>query len=109
VFSVKTRPSIHPSIQVTSHVPLCRFHLQKVKNMTFKEGHEFKIRIKPKDDCNTFAINIGHDSENIAMHFNPRFSDNTIVCNSLSGGCWGDEQCEGILPFSPGEECKVCW
>ncbi|XP_071360632.1 lectin, galactoside-binding, soluble, 2b [Trachinotus anak] len=78
----------------------------KVRDMSFKEGHELKIRIKPKDDCNTFAINIGHDSENIAMHFNPRFESNTIVCNSLSGGCWGDEQCDGNFPFSRGEECK---
>ncbi|XP_070777398.1 lectin, galactoside-binding, soluble, 2b [Enoplosus armatus] len=82
----------------------------KVKDMTFKEGHEFKIRIKPKDDSNSFAINIGHDSDNIAMHFNPRFDcgndTNTIVFNSLSGGCWGDEQREGNFPFMRGEECK---
>ncbi|XP_040002967.1 lectin, galactoside-binding, soluble, 2b [Xiphias gladius] len=82
----------------------------KVKNMTFKEGHEFKIRIKPKDDCNSFAINIGHDSENVALHFNPRFDcsgdSNVIICNSLSGGSWGDEQREGHFPFVRGEECK---
>nr|WCO08197.1 galectin family member 2b [Lateolabrax maculatus] len=82
----------------------------KVKDMTFKEGNEFKIRIKPKDDCNSFAINIGHDPENIAMHFNPRFACgddiNTIVFNSLSGGSWGDEIREGNFPFSRGEECK---
>ncbi|XP_069545634.1 lectin, galactoside-binding, soluble, 2b [Brachyistius frenatus] len=82
----------------------------KVKNMTFKEGQEFKIRIKPKDDCCSFAINIGHDAENIAIHFNPRFDfegdNNTIVCNSLSGGCWGDEQRDGVFPFVRGEECK---
>ncbi|XP_026216042.1 lectin, galactoside-binding, soluble, 2b [Anabas testudineus] len=77
-----------------------------VKDMTFKEGHEFKIRIKPNDSCSSFAINIGHDSENIALHFNPRFEAGSIVCNSLSGGCWGDEQCDGVLPFSCGEECK---
>ncbi|KAL7403629.1 hypothetical protein ABVT39_003207 [Epinephelus coioides] len=82
----------------------------KVKDMTFKEGHEFKIRIKPKDDCESFAINIGHDSENVAMHFNPRFDCggdvNTIVFNSLSGGCWGDEHRENNFPFLRGEECK---
>ncbi|XP_074487017.1 lectin, galactoside-binding, soluble, 2b [Sebastes fasciatus] len=82
----------------------------KVKDMTFKEGQEFKIRIKPKDDCESFAINIGHDSENIAMHFNPRFDycgdTNTIVFNHLSGGDWGDEHREGNFPFTRGEECK---
>ncbi|KAM9857056.1 lectin, galactoside-binding, soluble, 2b [Aulostomus maculatus] len=83
---------------------------QKVKDMTFKEGQEFKIRVKPKDDCCSFAINIGHDSENIALHFNPRFDldgdTNIIVCNSLSGGCWGDEERDGNFSFTRGEECK---
>ncbi|GAA6222225.1 beta-galactoside-binding lectin-like [Lates japonicus] len=82
----------------------------KVIDMAFKEGQEFKVRVRPKDDCNSFAINIGHDSENIAMHFNPRFDCggdvNTIICNSVSGGCWGDEQREGNFPFARGEECK---
>ncbi|XP_054460454.1 lectin, galactoside-binding, soluble, 2b [Anoplopoma fimbria] len=82
----------------------------KIHDMTIKEGHEFKIRIKPKENCDSFAINIGHDPENIAMHFNPRFDaggdTNTIVFNSLSGGSWGDEHREGNFPFVRGEECK---
>ncbi|XP_022049834.2 lectin, galactoside-binding, soluble, 2b [Acanthochromis polyacanthus] len=82
----------------------------KVHDMTFKEGKEFKIRIKPNDDCSRFAINIGHDPDNIAMHFNPRFDwggdSNVIVCNSMSGGCWGDECRNGNFPFVRGEECK---
>ncbi|KAM8879448.1 lectin, galactoside-binding, soluble, 2b isoform 1-T1 [Spinachia spinachia] len=82
----------------------------KVQNMTFKEGQEFKVRIKPQDSCNSFAINIGHDPENVAMHLNPRFDcqgdTNTIVFNSLSGGSWGDELREGSFPFVRGEECK---
>ncbi|XP_028268417.1 lectin, galactoside-binding, soluble, 2b [Parambassis ranga] len=75
----------------------------QVKDMSFREGQEFKIRIMAND---SFAINIGHDSQNIAMHFNPRFESGTIICNSLSGGCWGDEYCEGQLAFSRGQECK---
>ncbi|XP_073323480.1 lectin, galactoside-binding, soluble, 2b [Pagrus major] len=82
----------------------------RVSNMTFKEGHEFKVRVKPNEDSNSFAINIGHDAENIAMHFNPRFEcgsdENTIVYNSVSGGSWGDELRESNFPFQRGEECK---
>ncbi|XP_061576622.1 lectin, galactoside-binding, soluble, 2b [Cololabis saira] len=82
----------------------------KVVNMTFKEGHEFKIRIKPDDDSNSFAINIGHDSENLALHFNPRFDhcgeSDVIVCNSSSGGSWGNEERCSNFPFQRGEECK---
>lgn len=59
----------------------------------------------------SFSINIGHDPENLALHFNPRFdygSDvNTIVFNTLSGGSWGDEQHEGHFPFTRDEEAKV--
>ncbi|KAM7394663.1 hypothetical protein PAMP_021449 [Pampus punctatissimus] len=83
----------------------------KVMEMSFKEGHELKVRVKPKDDCASFAINIGHDPENLAMHFNPRFQlggdNNIIVFNSMSGGCWGDEQRDENFPFVCGEECKL--
>ncbi|KAM3865349.1 lectin, galactoside-binding, soluble, 2b [Diretmus argenteus] len=74
--------------------------------MAFKVGHELKVRVKPKDDCDSFALNIGHDSDNVALHFNPRFEDHIIVFNSNSGGCWGDEHREGHFPFQRGEECK---
>ncbi|XP_037103618.1 lectin, galactoside-binding, soluble, 2b [Syngnathus acus] len=78
----------------------------KVMGMSFKEGQEFKIRVKPKDDCNRFSINIGHDSDNIALHFNPRFDQSAIICNSMSGGSWGDEHRDDNFCFSHGEESK---
>ncbi|XP_056135988.1 lectin, galactoside-binding, soluble, 2b [Lampris incognitus] len=82
----------------------------KIQNMTFKEGKELKVRVKPADHCARFAINIGHDPSNIALHFNPRFNSsgdtNTIVCNSLSGGCWGSEHRERNFPFVRGMESK---
>ncbi|XP_034544134.1 lectin, galactoside-binding, soluble, 2b isoform X2 [Notolabrus celidotus] len=81
-----------------------------VTDMTFKEGQEFKIRVKPSEDCSTFSINVGHDADNIAMHFNPRFDSggdsSVIVFNSKSGGSWGDEQRDDHFPFVRGEECK---
>ncbi|XP_041838954.1 galectin-2-like [Melanotaenia boesemani] len=83
----------------------------KIYELGFKEGQELKISIKLSDDCTTFAVNIGLDSDNIALHFNPRFDylgyTNTIVCNSLSGESWGEEQHEEKFPFSCGEECKL--
>ncbi|KAM7419770.1 hypothetical protein PAMA_016724 [Pampus argenteus] len=82
----------------------------KINNMSFTDSHELKIRVKPKDNCSSFAINIGHDSENIAMHFNPRFDygndHNVIIFNSLSGGNWANEQRDDRFPFKQGEECK---
>ncbi|XP_077461060.1 lectin, galactoside-binding, soluble, 2b [Stigmatopora argus] len=78
----------------------------KIEDISIKEGQDFKISIKPDNDCDRFSINIGHDSENIALHFNPRFDDSVIVCNSMSGGSWGDEQRDGNLCFEQGNESK---
>uniref|UniRef100_A0A3Q3ISX1 Galectin n=1 Tax=Monopterus albus TaxID=43700 RepID=A0A3Q3ISX1_MONAL len=77
--------------------------------MTFKEGHEFKIRIKPNDGCCSFAINIGHDPENIALHFNPRFDSEVIVCNSLSGGIFSKIHLRAVTDrnFSPSQFLRV--
>ncbi|XP_038146575.1 beta-galactoside-binding lectin-like [Cyprinodon tularosa] len=81
------------------------------EGITFKMGQELEIRVRPHDDCNRFMIDIGHDPENLAMHFNPRFdyggAENIIVCNSMSGGSWGEEQHEGFFPFVRGEEGKL--
>ncbi|KAM9792862.1 galectin-1-like [Neosynchiropus ocellatus] len=78
--------------------------------MSIKEGQELKIRVKPMDNCDRFSINIGLDPDNIALHFNPRFDYggdvNVIVCNSLSGGCWGDEERDSNFSFVRGEESK---
>ncbi|KAF7711170.1 hypothetical protein HF521_000181 [Silurus meridionalis] len=81
-----------------------------VKDMTFKAGQELTISGKPKSGCSLFSINIGHDSNNIALHFNPRFNyqsdSNIIVCNSNQGG-WGEEMREHCFPFSLDESFKV--
>ncbi|EFB26721.1 hypothetical protein PANDA_002491, partial [Ailuropoda melanoleuca] len=38
-----------------------------------------------------FVINLGQGSEKLNLHFNPRFRDSVIVCNSREGR-WGQEQ-----------------
>ncbi|XP_053493965.1 beta-galactoside-binding lectin-like [Ictalurus furcatus] len=81
-----------------------------VKDMTFKAGQELTISGKPKSGCSLFSINIGHDADNIALHFNPRFNyksdSNIIICNSNQGG-WGMEQREHSFPFDQDESFKV--
>uniref|UniRef100_A0AAZ3QHE3 Galectin n=1 Tax=Oncorhynchus tshawytscha TaxID=74940 RepID=A0AAZ3QHE3_ONCTS len=80
----------------------------RVENMSFKQGQEMTFTGKTKSGASNFTINIGHDSDNYALHFNPRFNHGHIVCNSLSGGSWGDELKEGHFPFQDGEQFKVC-
>lgn len=59
----------------------------------------------------SFAVNIGPDETEIAMHINPRFNahgdENAVVCNSYQGGKWCEEHREGGFPFHQGEEFKV--
>ncbi|XP_039512390.1 beta-galactoside-binding lectin-like [Pimephales promelas] len=81
-----------------------------ISDMSFKAGMEMKISGKIKPGCERFSINIGHNEEAIALHFNPRFQargdTNTIVCNSRQGE-WGAEQREPCFPFQQGEAFKL--
>ncbi|XP_016097655.1 lectin, galactoside-binding, soluble, 2b [Sinocyclocheilus grahami] len=81
-----------------------------IKDMSFKAGMEMKVTGKTKPGCEAFSINIGHDADTVALHFNPRFNSmgdsNVIVCNSNQGG-WGAEQCEPCFPFQQGGEFKL--
>ncbi|KAG9343082.1 hypothetical protein JZ751_015300 [Albula glossodonta] len=56
-------------------------------------------------------IDLGCDSNDLALHFNPRFHDEAdgkvIVCNSQCEGCWGYEQRETHNPFHRGSKVKV--
>uniref|UniRef100_A0A671DV68 Galectin n=1 Tax=Rhinolophus ferrumequinum TaxID=59479 RepID=A0A671DV68_RHIFE len=59
-----------------------------------------------------FVLNLGKDSNNVCLHFNPRFDihgdTNTIVCNSKDDGVWGTELREPAFPFQPGSVTEVC-
>ncbi|XP_063061626.1 beta-galactoside-binding lectin-like [Engraulis encrasicolus] len=81
-----------------------------VKNMSFKTGQEMKITGKATS-ATGFSINIGHNEESVALHFNPRFcahgDSNTIVCNSKKGGAWQTETRDSSFPFHTNEEFKV--
>lgn len=58
-------------------------------------------------------LNLGKDSNNVCLHFNPRFDihgdTNTIVCNSKDDGAWGTELRETAFPFQPGSVTEVGW
>lgn len=54
-----------------------------------------------------FQIDLGADKDNLALHFNPRFKDETaIICNSKHDSVWGDEE-RHDNPFHPGATVKV--
>lgn len=77
----------------------------EITNMNLKPGASLKIKGKIDDDANGFVINLGQGADNLSLHFNPRFNESTIVCNSKDGN-WGQEQRDSHLSFSPGSEVK---
>ncbi|XP_061703044.1 galectin-2-like [Syngnathoides biaculeatus] len=83
----------------------------EMSNMNLKVGDQLKIKGEILHDAQRFQIDLGYDSEDLALHFNPRFHDDTdgavIVCNSKIAGCWGDEKRETHNPLHRGTHVKI--
>uniref|UniRef100_A0AAY4C3X8 Galectin n=1 Tax=Denticeps clupeoides TaxID=299321 RepID=A0AAY4C3X8_9TELE len=80
----------------------------ELKNVVLRAGDHLKIMGKILPGAKRFSeIELGSDSNNMALHFNPRFEteENVIVCNSKRDGNWGEEQRESKNPFHP-EGCS---
>ncbi|XP_076830578.1 galectin-3 isoform X1 [Brachyhypopomus gauderio] len=43
----------------------------------------------------------------VVFHFNPRFTEQTVVRNSNLGGYWGPEERDGGFPFVPGRQFEL--
>uniref|UniRef100_A0A8V0YGJ9 Galectin n=1 Tax=Gallus gallus TaxID=9031 RepID=A0A8V0YGJ9_CHICK len=54
-----------------------------------------------------FAINLGCKSSDLALHFNPRFNESVIVCNSLCSDNWQQEQRDKHFNFYKGSTVKI--
>ncbi|NXJ29772.1 LEG2 protein, partial [Dicrurus megarhynchus] len=77
----------------------------EVLNLDMKPGNTLKVKGKISPDTVGFSINLGCSSSDLALHFNPRFNESVIVCNSRCSNAWQAEQRERHLPFFRG--CTV--
>ncbi|XP_065753505.1 galectin-9 isoform X4 [Phocoena phocoena] len=61
---------------------------------------------------NRFAVNFqtGHNDNDIAFHFNPRFEEGGyVVCNTKQKGSWGAEERKMQMPFQRGCPFELCF
>ncbi|XP_047427650.1 galectin-2-like [Mugil cephalus] len=83
----------------------------ELKNVDLRPGDQLKIKGTILHDAERFQIDLGSDSDDLALHFNPRFHDDTdgavLVCNSKAAGCWGDEKREIHNPLQRGSDVKI--
>ncbi|XP_072348510.1 16 kDa beta-galactoside-binding lectin-like [Scyliorhinus torazame] len=77
-------------------------------DVDMKVGDTVKIKVFIDPEADRFAISLGKDDLELALHFNPRFDDDqddqVIVFNSKEDGEWCTEQREdSFFMFEKGE------
>ncbi|XP_071330494.1 galectin-2-like [Trachinotus anak] len=83
----------------------------ELKNVDLRAGDQLKVKGVILHDAERFQIDLGCDADDLALHFNPRFHDDTdgavLVCNSKTAGCWDDEKREIHNPLQRGADVKI--
>ncbi|KAM8824173.1 beta-galactoside-binding lectin-like [Synchiropus picturatus] len=74
----------------------------EIKNVHFKPGQMLTVKAVPSADATRISLNIGYSEQDIALHVNPRFDNNTVLCNACQRGCWGEEVYGKGFPFARG-------
>ncbi|XP_058269688.1 galectin-9-like [Hemibagrus wyckioides] len=69
-------------------------------------GKNIVIQGLVNPQASRFEINLGH-KDGIAFHYNLRFDQNKVVCNTKSMDEWGLEERSGEIPFEKGQNFHI--
>ncbi|KAM9780026.1 beta-galactoside-binding lectin-like [Neosynchiropus ocellatus] len=83
------------------------FTVTEIKNVHFRSGQTLTVKAVPEADADRISVNIGYSQQDIALHVNPRFDTNTVVCNACHRGVWGQEVYGNGFPFEHGVEFTI--
>ncbi|NWV36701.1 LEG2 protein, partial [Grantiella picta] len=78
----------------------------EILNLDMKPGNSLKVKGKVSADTVGFSINLGSSSRDLALHFNPRFNESVIVCNSKCSDVWQTEHRDRHMSFYRGSTVK---
>ncbi|XP_060798098.1 grifin [Neoarius graeffei] len=71
-------------------------------------GWSVILKGQSNSQANKFEINFLCDQDDrIAFHFNPRFTESDIVCNSFLANRWGQEERCTTFPFGTDEPFQI--
>ncbi|XP_040400807.1 galectin-2 isoform X1 [Cygnus olor] len=79
----------------------------EIFNLDMKVGDTLKVKGKISGDAEGFSINLGSCSSDLALHFNPRFTESVIVCNSKCCKAWQAEHRDHHFCFSRDSSVKL--
>ncbi|XP_054849633.1 grifin [Eublepharis macularius] len=88
------------------HVVASKFEASRPDGLC--PGWSVRVKGETSSSTNTFQINFLCDpGEQVALHFNPRFADSVIICNSFLDNCWGQEVVTDTFPLEPKEPFQI--
>ncbi|XP_038836324.1 galectin-2-like [Salvelinus namaycush] len=71
----------------------------ELKHVELRAGDQFKVQGRNMDAAERFQIDLGCDEDHLALHFNPRFNDDTdgtvLIVLKLTGDMFEVEMPDG--------------
>nr|BAX25472.1 galectin [Anguilla megastoma] len=83
----------------------------EVKNLIIKPGMELKVNGVFNANPERFSINVGHSTQEVAVHVDVRFSYGSdkrlLIINHKTNDIWQEEQKDPRFPFTAGQAFQV--